>query len=93
MRSSSTIMFLGPKLMLFSIFFTLFIKDGYYNHVMASYGYPTHNKNNHSISEWLHLTAIQKRGINLFKEAKNKLIPTLVKNIKFKAFDRILGRF
>lgn len=93
MRSSSIIMFLGLKLMLLSIFFTLFVKDGYYSHAMALYGGPTRNKNNNSISEWLHLNAIEKQCAKLFEEAKNKLLPTLFKNIKFKAFDRILGRF
>lgn len=93
MCSNNTIMFLGLKLMLFSIFFILFIKDGYYSHAKTSYGYSTQNKNNHSISQWLHLTAIQKQCANLFEETKEKLQPTLVKNIKFKAFDRILGRF
>lgn len=36
---------------------------------------------------------MQKQGVSLLEYVKNKLQPTLVKNIKFKAFDRILGRF
>jgi hypothetical protein len=92
MRSSSIIMFLGLKLMLFSIFFTLFIKDGYW-HVMASCRYPTCNRNNHSIFQWLHSTVMQKQGGSLLEYVKNKSQPTLVENIKFKAFDRILLGF
>lgn len=93
MRSSCTIMFLGLKLMLFSLFFNLFMKDGYCRHVTASYRYPTYNRNNHSISEWLHATVMQKRGADLLEYVKKKLPPTLAKNIKFKAFDGILDRF
>ncbi|KRT16973.1 hypothetical protein ASU31_04630 [Pedobacter ginsenosidimutans] len=86
-------MFLGLKLMLFSIFITLFIKDGYCRHVMASYRYPTCNRNKYSILQWLHSPVMQKQGASLLEYVKKKMQPTLVKNIKFKAFDRILGRF
>ncbi len=93
MRSNSTTMFLGLKLMLFSIFFNLFIKDGYCRQVMALYHYPKCRKNHQRISKWLHSTAMQRQDVNLLENTENKLLLTLVKNIKFKAFDRILGRF
>ncbi|ARS42705.1 hypothetical protein CA265_24800 [Sphingobacteriaceae bacterium GW460-11-11-14-LB5] len=60
---------------------------------MALYHYPKCRKNNHRISKSLHSTAMQRQDVNLLENTENKLLLTLVKNIKFKAFDRILGRF
>lgn len=82
-------MLLSLKKMLPGIFFRLFIKDGYSAHLIASYR-SLHKK--HIISEWLHSTVIQKRRTNLLK-MQEQIATTLVKNIKFKAFDRILDKF